>query len=116
MAKALILGSTGMVGSAILANIRASPTSQFSAVDIIARRSPASTAGGIPVNEIIEKDTSKWAGHVSSLSPVPSVYFCSLATTRAAAGGFDKQYAIEHDLNIELAKAAKAAGTKTYVL
>ncbi len=42
--------------------------------------------------------------------------FSSLATTRAAAGGFENQYKLEHDLNIELAKAAKQAGTKTYVL
>jgi uncharacterized protein YbjT (DUF2867 family) len=50
------------------------------------------------------------------LSPVPSVLFCGLATTRAAAGGFENQYKLEHDLNIELAKAAKQAGTKIYVL
>ena len=42
--------------------------------------------------------------------------FSALATTRAAAGGFDNQYKLEHDLNVELAKAAKDAGTKTYVL
>ena len=42
--------------------------------------------------------------------------FSSLATTRAAAGGFENQYKIEHNLNVELAKAAKQAGTKTYVL
>ena len=42
--------------------------------------------------------------------------FSALATTRAAAGGLKNQYKLEHDLNIELAKAAKEAGTKTYVL
>lgn len=42
--------------------------------------------------------------------------FSSLATTRAAAGGFENQYKLEHDLIIELAKEAKAAGTTTYVL
>jgi uncharacterized protein YbjT (DUF2867 family) len=50
------------------------------------------------------------------LSPPPLVLFSALATTRAAAGGFDKQYQIEHDKNIELAKAARKVGTKTYVL
>lgn len=39
-----------------------------------------------------------------------------MATTRGNAGGFDKQYALEHDLVLEIAKAAKKAGTKTYVL
>lgn len=42
--------------------------------------------------------------------------FSALATTRGAAGSFEKQYKLEHDLNIELAKAAKESGTKTYVL
>ena len=54
--------------------------------------------------------------NVSSLSPPPSVLFYALATTRAAAGGFDEQYKLEHELNTELAKAAKEAGIKTYVL
>ncbi|KIW73559.1 hypothetical protein PV04_01664 [Phialophora macrospora] len=117
MSKALILGSTGLVGSFILSTLRTSPSSPFSSIEIIARRSPAATKDStVPVNEFVEKDTTKWAGHVSSLSPAPSVMFSGLATTRAAAGGFENQYKLEHDLNIELAKAAKAAGTKTYVL
>jgi uncharacterized protein YbjT (DUF2867 family) len=53
---------------------------------------------------------------VSSLSPPPSILFSALATTRTAAGGFENQYKLEHDLNVELAAAAKKAGTKVYVL
>ncbi len=70
----------------------------------------------MPTKEFVEKDTTKWVPHVSALSPPPSIMFSALATTRAAAGGFEAQYKIEHDLNIELAKAAKQSGTKTYVL
>ena len=115
MAKALVLGSTGLVGSFIVSTLRTTPS--FSSIEIIARRSPAASKdGAVPVSEFVEKDTTKWAGHVSSLTPPASVIFSGLATTRAAAGGFDKQYKIEHDLNVELAKAAKDAGAKTYVL
>ena len=39
-----------------------------------------------------------------------------LGTTRAAAGGFDKQRKIDYDLNLDLARAAKSAGTRSYVL
>ena len=39
-----------------------------------------------------------------------------LGTTRAAAGGFDAQYKSVHELNTELAKAAKEDGIKTCVL
>ena len=115
MSKALVLGSTGLVGSAILSTLRSSPSSQFSSIEIIARRSPPKIKDpGAPVNEFVEEDTTKWAGQVSSISP--SVVFTGLATTRAIAGGFEKQYKLEHDLNVELAKAAKQAGTKTYVI
>ncbi|OCT53476.1 Protein fmp52-1, mitochondrial [Cladophialophora carrionii] len=116
MSKALILGSTGLVGSFILSTLKTSPSSTFSSIEIIARRSPAAGKDStVPVNEFVEKDTTRWAGHLSSISPAPSVVFSGLATTRAAAGGFENQYKIEHDLNIELATAAKAAGTKTYM-
>lgn len=64
----------------------------------------------------IDADTSKWAQHYQSLTPAPSIFFSALATTRAAAGGFENQYKLEHDLNVEMAKAAKVAGSKVYVL
>jgi uncharacterized protein YbjT (DUF2867 family) len=97
--------------------LRSSSTSQFSGIDIIARRTPVALAdASVPTKEFVEKDTTKWVPHVSALSPPPSIMFSGLATTRAAAGGFEAQYKLEHDLNIELAKAAKQSGTKTYVL
>ncbi|KAJ9608354.1 Protein fmp52, mitochondrial [Cladophialophora chaetospira] len=115
MAKALVLGSTGLVGSFILSTLRTSSPSQFSGIEVIARRSPPEAKdAAVPVNEFVEKDTTKWAAHISSTAP--EVIFSGLATTRAAAGGFEKQYKIEHDLNVELAKAAKQAGAKTYVI
>lgn len=39
-----------------------------------------------------------------------------MGTTRAQAGSFDAQRAIDYDLNLALAKAAKDSGAKTYVL
>ena len=106
---------TSSRGSHILSTLRSSAP-QFSGIEIVARRSPPTASETtVPVKEFVEKDTSKWGPHVSSLSPPPSVLFYALGTTRAAAGGFDKQYKLEHELNIELAKAAKEAGIKTYV-
>ncbi|EXJ95346.1 hypothetical protein A1O1_00466 [Capronia coronata CBS 617.96] len=117
MPSALVLGATGLVGSHILSTLKSLSPSFFSSIEIVARRSPpANSDAGAPVQEFIDKDTTKWVSHVSSLSPAPSVLFSALATTRAAAGSFENQYKLEHDLNIELAKAAKEAGTKTYVL
>jgi hypothetical protein len=48
--------------------------------------------------------------------PCTQVFFSAFATTRAAAGAFENQYKLEHDLNIELVKAAKVSGTKVSLL
>ncbi|KAI1612953.1 hypothetical protein EDD36DRAFT_250921 [Exophiala viscosa] len=116
MTTALVLGCTGVVGSHILSTLRHSAP-QFSSIDIVARRpAPTVSEATVPVKELVEKDTTKWGPYITSLSPPPSILFYALATTRAAAGGFDNQYKFEHEMNTELAKAAKEAGIKTYVL
>lgn len=94
--------------------LRASPS--ISTIDIIARRSPPASETDTKLTSHIESDTSKWASQLGSLRSAPQIYFCAFATTKANAGGFENQYKIEHDLNIELAKEAKAAGTKVFVL
>jgi len=40
----------------------------------------------------------------------------ALGTTRAAAGGLENQRKIDHDLPVSLARVAKAAGCKVFVL
>ena len=55
---------------------------------------------------IQEADTSEWASLIATLSPIPSVVFNAFGTTRAAAGGVQNQWSIDHDLVISTAKAA----------
>lgn len=52
---------------------------------------------------------------IATLSPPPSVIFNAVGTTFASAGSVAAKWAIDHDLCVENAKAAKAAGVKTYV-
>lgn len=85
-------------------------------VDVLARRNPHTANPQAKLTAFVDTDTSKWSPHLKSLVPIPTIFFSSLATTRAAAGGFENQYKLEHDVNLELAKAAKEAGTKVYVL
>ena len=85
-------------------------------IDIIARRPPPETTSSAKITTHVDKDTSTWVPHLASLSPAPSILFSALATTRAAAGSFAEQYKLEHDLNVELAAAARKAGTRVYVL
>ncbi|KIW15910.1 hypothetical protein PV08_05960 [Exophiala spinifera] len=120
MATALVVGCTGLIGSHILAILRTGTgPSKYSSVNTIARRSvpaAAESEPAVPVNEVLEKDTAKWGEHITALSPPPSTVFYALGTTRAAVGGFENQNKIEHEMNLQVAKAAKEAGTKTYVL
>ncbi|TVY84642.1 Mitochondrial protein fmp52-2 [Lachnellula suecica] len=111
MTTAALFGCTGAVGSQILAALLA--TDSFAFIKTISRRLPTSQSPKLQALE--EADTSKWGPMIASLSPPPSVVFNAVGTTRAAAGGIKEQWKIDHDLCIENAKAAKAAGVKTYV-
>ena len=111
MTTAAVFGSTGAVGSQILSALLASDG--FSSIKTISRRLPESNSPQL--ERLEESDISKWGGMISSLSPKPSVVFNAVGTTRATAGGIENQWKIDHDSCIENAKAAKAAGVKTYV-
>ncbi|GJC96658.1 Nad dependent epimerase dehydratase family protein [Colletotrichum higginsianum IMI 349063] len=109
--SAAVIGSTGLVGSHILTNLITSEA--FAAVNTISRRPPK--AGGLTLKPIIEQDTSAWPPKLAALQPLPTVVFSALGTTRAAAGSIAEQWKIDHDLNIELVKAAKTAGCKAFI-
>ncbi|CAI7644191.1 unnamed protein product [Penicillium manginii] len=116
MANVALIGSTGMVGSHILSSLLSNPA--VSRVDTISRRTP-NIAGEAPQGKLttfVSGDTATWGSQLQALTPTPGIFISSFATTRAAAGGFENQYKIEHGLNVELARVAKEAGTKVYVL
>jgi len=63
---------------------------------------------------LISNDIATWP---ATLGSIPTTVFVSaLGTTRGDAGTFEAQRKIDFDLNLDLAKAAKAAGAKCYVL
>lgn len=68
------------------------------------------------IHPISSPDSKTWPSLYPTSSPVPSIFISALGTTRAQAGSFAAQKEIDYDLNLALAKSAKAAGTKTYVL
>jgi uncharacterized protein YbjT (DUF2867 family) len=112
MASTLVIGSTGLVGSGILSTVLAD-SAAFAAVHTISRRQPKSS--GATLHAVVEADTTKWAAQLAALTPAPSTVFSALGTTRAQAGGIANQWKIDHDLNVELARAAKAAGARHFV-
>ena len=111
MTTAAVFGCTGAVGSQILATLLAMDA--FSSIKTISRRLP--NAQSPKLQAIEESDITRWGGMIASLSPKPSVVFNAVGTTRATAGGIQNQWKIDHDACVENAKAAKAAGVKTYV-
>jgi uncharacterized protein YbjT (DUF2867 family) len=107
----VVIGSTGLVGNEILKTLIA--TEAFPSIHTISRRAPKQTSPKL--TSVIEADTTKWAASLQSLSPTPSVVISALGTTRQLAGSIAAQWKIDHDLNVELAKAAKDMGVKTFV-
>jgi hypothetical protein len=101
-------------GSSILTHLLANPS--FSAVYAYSRRELPNPAGSTKLHPLTSPTSSEWPTLFPSASLSPKVLFSGLATTRADAGGFDKQRLIDYDLNLDLAKAAKSAGVETYVL
>ncbi|KAK9428968.1 hypothetical protein V1505DRAFT_276638, partial [Lipomyces doorenjongii] len=111
MAALAIVGVTGLVGS----KLPGSGLPGISAVVAIARRpvkESLTTSGTNKVSNVVTTDIP------ASIPPTTTtkILFSGLGTTRAAAGGFDNQYKIDHDMNLAVAKAAKAVGASTYVL
>ncbi|RFU35103.1 hypothetical protein B7463_g1205, partial [Scytalidium lignicola] len=112
MTSAALVGSTGLVGSRILSNLLTLPS--INSVHSISRRQPASTDPKL--HPIVSTDNSSWASSLSSVTPTPDIFFSALGTTAAAAGGVENQRKLDLGVNLELAKAAKAAGVNVYVL
>ncbi|GAB7340146.1 hypothetical protein MBLNU457_6627t1 [Dothideomycetes sp. NU457] len=108
--KACLVGSTGLVGSHILSTLPDSTS--ITSISAYTRK-PAPTLTSPKTTYIHDSDTSKWP----TLFPSDSKIFISaLGTTRSAAGSLSAQRTIDYDLNLSLAKAAKASGASVYVL
>jgi uncharacterized protein YbjT (DUF2867 family) len=108
---AVVFGPTGAVGSHILNALLGNDA--FDSVKTISRRLPNCQSSKLEA--IQEPNISKWGTMISNLNSKPSVVFNAVGTTRIAAGGLQNQWKIDHDLCIEIARAAKAAGVKTFV-
>ncbi|KAK4503649.1 hypothetical protein PRZ48_004564 [Zasmidium cellare] len=111
MATAAVFGSTGAVGRHILTTLLT--TDSISSIKTISRRLPQTQSPKLEA--IQEAESSKWASMIANLDPKPSIVINAVGTTKAAAGGVANQWKIDHDLCIDIAKAAKEAGVKTFV-
>lgn len=110
MTTAAVFGCTGAIGRHILSLLLEQDA--FTSVTTISRRAPPQSSPKL--HATVEADTMQWSPLLSSLAPAPDIVFNAVGTTRAAAGGVANQWKIDHDLCVENARAAKAAGVRTY--
>lgn len=102
--KAVVAGSTGFIGSILLAELE--KDNDFTQVQVLSRRPIAlSQKFEVLVGNLPEQ----------TLQPT-DVAFCALGTTIATAGSKQAFYNVDHNLVINFAQNAKQAGAKTFVL
>lgn len=106
----MIFGTTGLCGKEILKS--AEKLTAFGNIVSVTRR-PFDTSSA-KVEQVVEKESSRYKYIISERRP--NVVFSSLATTRGAAGSAQAFVDIDYGINIDIARAAKDAGTHTFVL
>lgn len=100
MDKSLLVGATGMVGSAVIAEAGSG------GLTLLARRAVADMPPGCSLIAPPEQ----WPATVDALRP--AVVFNCLGTTIRQAGSKVAFRAVDHDLVLAVARAAKAAGAR----
>lgn len=107
---ALLVGATGLVGRAVIAGTERHPQVRLSA---LARREVPLPKGARV--EVLVADPAEWAKAIAQARP--AVLIIALGTTIHAVGGSrDAFRAVDHDLVITLAQAAKEAGARQVIL
>ena len=108
--RVVLVGATGLIGRAVMAEAVARPDIHLVAV---ARREVPLPKGARM--EMLLSDTEHWPDAIAAGRP--HVVVIALGTTIKAVGG-DKQAfrAVDHDLVLECAAAAKAAGARQLIV
>jgi len=109
MTKAIVIGATGLTGSALLQQLLAND--HFSAITAILRRS--ADISHPKFNEVIVdfEQPELWINYVQG-----DVAFSTLGTTKKEAGSFPAQYRVDYDYQYEFAKAAELNDVKSFIL
>ncbi|KUR77918.1 NAD(P)H-binding protein [Novosphingobium sp. Fuku2-ISO-50] len=106
----LLVGATGLIGTAVIAATAARADIKLAA---LARREVSLPAGARL--EMLVADPADWPAAIARARPVTLVI--ALGTTIAAVGGDRQAFrAVDHDLVLDVARAARAAGTRQVIL
>ncbi|APE29158.1 NAD-dependent epimerase/dehydratase family protein [Aurantiacibacter gangjinensis] len=106
--RVLLVGATGLIGRAIIAR---SPDIPGVVLQGVSRREinfPEGTR-----MELVLAKSDQWPGIIEQLRP--DAVISALGTTKRTAGSDEAFRKVDHDLVLEVARAAKAAGTRNFV-
>lgn len=104
-----LLGATGLVGSAVIG--AAVGRGDVRLVAVSRREVPLPPGARM---EVLVGERAQWPGLIAAARA--QVLVCALGTTMAAAGSREAFRAVDHDLVLEAAQAARAAGIEHMVL
>ncbi len=104
----VVAGGTGLVGQSLVARLA---TARPGAVHVIGRRKPDGLPAGVASHVAAPED---WPALVESLAPEAAV--CALGTTIRDAGSQAAFRAVDHDLVVNFARAARSGGATHFLL
>lgn len=106
--SAMVAGGTGLVGQALVRRLLADPEVER-IVSLMRRPGMSMHAKLVPV-------PAEFARPALPAGFRPDAAFCALGTTIRKAGGRDAFRAVDHDAVLDFARAAKAAGARSFVV
>ncbi len=108
---ACVIGGTGLVGSRLVPRLLSDP--KYAEVHVFQRRSTgAAAAGRSAIEHLVDFDVpGDWHDRLRG-----DVLFSALGTTLAMAGSKEAQRRVDHDYQVEAARAAAENGVRTLVL
>lgn len=104
--KILLIGATGMVGEAVLEQAQRAGL----CLSYLARRAAVNGAG----HNGVVADSAHWPQHIAAIQP--DIILSALGSTIKQAGSQAAFRAMDYDIQIHAARAAKAAGARQMVV
>ncbi len=107
MTKILVAGATGLIGKQVVAELAGLEGIE---THILARRAAEQMPLGVKLHAL---DAAEWAGAIAAVKP--DVAISCLGTTMRTAGSKAAFRAVDFDLVVAVAKAARAAGARQMI-
>jgi uncharacterized protein YbjT (DUF2867 family) len=105
----LLAGATGLVGTKVMEASREQPWARV--IALTRREAPMPQGARM---EMLVADPADWPQAVAGIAP--DAVICALGTTMRIAGSEEAFRAVDHDLVLTVANAAKDAGVANFVL